>query len=64
MTVIVEVPGRAAPSAFSVRVLVPAVLAGANHAVIPAGSPEAVRLTLSWKPFRGVTPIVVVALLP
>src|SRR5689334_1564621 len=62
--VIVEVPGCAEPSAFSVRVLMPVVLDGLNAAVTPEGSPNVVRVTLLSSPFLGVTPILVAALLP
>jgi hypothetical protein len=58
------VPTAAVLLAVNVNVLVFAVLAGLNDAVIPLGSPEADKLTLPLKPFRGTTVIVLVALLP
>src|SRR5437868_4341073 len=48
----------------SVKVLLLVVLAGLNEAVIPLGSPEAERLTLSLKPFCGAMVIVLVPLAP
>ena len=48
----------------NVNVLVFAVLVGLNVAVTPFGNPEADKLTLLLKPFRGTTAIVLVPLLP
>ena len=58
------VPTVAAPLAVNVTVLVFVVLLGLNAAVTPLGSPEADKLTLPLKPFRGTTLIVLVALPP
>src|SRR5215468_4176227 len=55
------VPTAAVPLAVNVNVLVFAVLVGLNDAVMPLGSPEADKLTLPLKPFRGTTVIVLVA---
>jgi hypothetical protein len=57
------VPTAAVLLAVNVNVLVFAVLAGLNDAVIPLGSPEADKLTLPLKPFRGTT-VIVLAPLP
>jgi hypothetical protein len=62
--VTLAVPKDAVPLAVNVNVLVLAVLVGLNDAVIPPGSPEADKLTLPLKPFRGTTVIVLVALPP
>jgi hypothetical protein len=58
------VPTAAVLLAVNVNVLVFAVLVGLNDAIMPLGSPEADKLTLPLKPFRGTTVIVLVALLP
>jgi hypothetical protein len=58
------VPTGTVPLAVNVNVLVFAVLVGLNDAVTPFGSPEADKLTLPLKPFRGTTVIVLVVLLP
>ena len=58
------VPKDAVPLAVNVNVLVFAVLVGLNDAVTPLGSPEADKLTLPLKPFRGTTVIVLVPLPP
>ena len=58
------VPIDAVPLAVNVNVLVFAVLVGLNDAVMPLGSPEADKLTLPLKPFRGTTVIVLVPLPP
>src|SRR5258707_927484 len=58
------VPVVAEPLAVRVRVLVPAVLAGLNAAVTPAGMPEAERSTRPAKPFWAATLMLVVALAP
>ena len=50
--------------AVKVSVLVVVVEAGLNEAVTPAGRPDADRLTLLVKPFRGLTVTVSVPLLP
>jgi len=62
--VTVAVPVVAEPLAVNVRVLVLVVLAGLNVAVTPAGRPEADKLTLPLKPFKSVSVIVVVPLVP
>jgi hypothetical protein len=62
--VTVAVPVVAVLLAVSDNVLVFVVLAGLKDAVTPLGRPEADRLTLPLKPFRGVTVIVLVALAP
>jgi hypothetical protein len=62
--VTVKVPMLAAPLAVRVSALVLVVLVGLNDAVIPLGKPEADKLTLPLKPFRGTTVIVLVTLLP
>jgi hypothetical protein len=64
VTVTVEVPTVAEPAATSVRVLVPAVLAGLNDAVTPFGRPDAARVTLPLKPFSIPTVRVLTPLLP
>lgn len=58
------VPVDAVPLAVNVNVLVFAVLVGLNEAVTPFGSPEADKLTLPLKPFRGTTVTVLVPLPP
>ena len=58
------VPTAAVPLAVNVNVLVFAVLVGLNDAVMPLGSPEADKLTLPLKPFRGTTVIVLAPLPP
>ena len=58
------VPTGTVPLAVNVNVLVFAVLVGLNDAVTPFGSPDADKLTLPLKPFRGTTVIVLVVLLP
>jgi len=58
------VPTAAVPLAVNVNVLVFAVLVGLNDAVTPLGSPEADKLTLPLKPFRGITVIVLAPLPP
>jgi hypothetical protein len=50
--------------AASVNTLVDVVLEGLKLAVTPEGSPEADKLTDPVKPFRGVTVMVLVLLLP
>ena len=62
--VTVAVPVVAVPLAVSVSVLALVVVAGLNVAVIPAGSPEAERLTLPVKPLIGATVMVLFPLLP
>lgn len=47
-----------------VRMLVPVVLAGLKDAVTPAGRPLAARFTAPVNPFRSITAIVLVPLLP
>ena len=58
------VPVAAVPLAVNVNVLVFAVLVGLKDAVTPLGSPEADKLTLPLKPFRGTTVIVLAPLPP
>lgn len=64
MTVAVNTPTAAVALAVSVKVLV--LVAGfvPNDAVTPLGSPDADKLTLPLKPFRGVTEIVLAPLVP
>ena len=64
VTVTVARPIAAALLAVSVKVLVVVVLPGLNDAVIPAGRPEAVKVTLAAKPFVGFTVIVLEAVIP
>ena len=63
-TVTVLVPGGAVLLAVNVNVLVLVVLLGLNNAVTPLGRPDADKLTLPLKPFRGVTVMVLVPLAP
>jgi len=60
VTVTVAVPVVAEALAVSVNVLVFVVLLGLNAAVTPLGKPDADKLTLPLKPFRGVTLMVLV----
>jgi hypothetical protein len=60
--VTVDGPVAAVLLALSVNTLVVAVLAGLNDAVMPAGRPEAARVTLPVNPPVGV--IVIVLVLP
>ena len=62
--VTLAVPKGAVLLAVNVNVLVFAVLIGLNDAVMPPGSPEADKLTLPLKPFRGTTVIVLPPLPP
>jgi hypothetical protein len=64
VTVIVDDVGFAELAAVSVIVLPPAVPAGLNDAVTPAGSPDAVMLTLPVNPFLGNTLIAIAPLCP
>jgi len=64
VTVTVTVPVAAVLLAVSVNVLVLAVLLGLNEAVTPLGRPDADKLTLPLKPFRGVTVMVLEPLAP
>lgn|SRR6266567_2705874 len=59
-----NVPTAAVPAAVRVRVLVVAVVVGLNDAVMPAGKPEADKLTLPLKPNCGVMVMVFVLLAP
>jgi hypothetical protein len=59
VTVIVDDAGAVALEEVSVIVLPPAGPDGVNDAVTPAGSPDAVMLTLPLKPPRGNTAIAV-----
>src|SRR5690242_14030789 len=58
------VPVVAVVLAFSVSVLVLAVLAGLNDAVTPLGRPDTDKLTLPLKPPCGVTVMVLAPLVP
>lgn len=58
------VPVVAALLAVSVSVLVPAVLAGLNDGVTPAGKPDADKLTVPLNPLSGLMEIVLVPLAP
>ena len=60
----VAVPVVAVLLADSVKVLVLIVLLGLKDAVTPLGRPDADRLTVSLKPFCGVTVIVVAPSVP
>jgi hypothetical protein len=62
--VTVAVPVVAVLLAVSVKVLVLVVLLGLKDALTPLGRPEADRLTLSLKPFWGVTVMVLEPLVP
>jgi len=64
VTVTVAVPMAAVPLEVSVSVLVPEVLPGLNEAVTPLGRPDADKLTLPLKPFRGEIVIELVLLAP
>ncbi len=64
MIVIVVVPGAAAASAVSVKVLDVVVTLGINPAVTPLGNPDNPRLTLPLNPLAGLTVIVLVPLPP
>src|SRR5258706_14754786 len=55
VTVTVTVPVVAVLLAVNVNVLLLVVLVGLNDAVTPLGRPAADKLTLSLKPFSGVT---------
>jgi hypothetical protein len=62
--VIVEVPVAALAAAVSVKELVVVAEAGLNDAVTPLGRPDADKLTLPVKPFRGATLMVLEPLNP
>jgi hypothetical protein len=62
--VTVAVPVAAALLAVSVNVLVVVVGFGLNAALTPLGRPDADKLTLPLKPFRGVTVTALWPLLP
>ncbi len=64
VTFTVAGPLVAAVLAVSVSVLVLAVLCGLKDAVTPPGRPEADKVTLPLKPFRGVTTIALAPLEP
>jgi hypothetical protein len=59
-----NVPVIAVAAAVKVNVLVLAVEAGLKEAVTPLGRPDADKLALAVKPFRGVTVIVLFAVVP
>ena len=58
MIVTVDVPVVAVALAVSVKELVVVAEAGVNEAVTPLGRPDAAKLTLPLKPFRGATVMV------
>jgi hypothetical protein len=62
--VTMTVPVAAVLLAVSVNVLEVALLLGLNDALTPLGKPDAERLTLLLKPFRGVTVMVLVPAAP
>ena len=64
VTVTVPCPVVAVLLAVSVKVLVAVAGFGLKDAVTPIGRPDADRLTLPLKPFRGVSVIVLVPLPP
>ena len=64
MIVTVDVPVVAVLLAVSVRELVVVAEAGLKDAVTPLGRPDAEKLTLPVKPFRGATVIVLEPLDP
>ena len=64
VTVTVPCPVVAVLLAVSVKVLVAVAGFGLKDAVTPLGRPDADKLTLPLKPFRGVTVIVLVPLPP
>jgi hypothetical protein len=64
VTVTVVVPVAAVLLAVSVSVLVEVVLVGLKEAVTPAGNPDTDRFTLPANPFRSLTVIVLLPLLP
>ena len=57
-------PGVAALPAISVTTLEVVPLVGLNNAPIPAGKPEAEKVTVPVKPYIGLTEIVLVPPLP
>jgi hypothetical protein len=64
VTVTVTEPVAATAEAAKVKVLPDVALLGLKDAVTPAGRPDAARVTLPLKPFRGVIVIVVLTLAP
>jgi hypothetical protein len=64
VTVTVNPPLIAVLLAAKVKVLVPVVVDGVKKAFTPVGKPEAVKLTLPLKPFRGVIVMVLEPLEP
>ena len=64
VTVTLYFPGATALFAAKVNELVEEVVVGLNTAVIPLGSPDAVRFTLPLNPFWSFTLMVLVALAP
>ena len=64
MIVIVDVPVVAAPLAVRVKTLVAVVGFVPNEAVTPVGKPDADKVTLPVKPFRGATVMVLEPLDP
>ena len=64
MIVTVDVPVAAVALAVSVKTLVVVAEAGLKDAVTPLGKPDADKLTLPVKPFRGATVMVLEPLNP
>ena len=64
MIVTVDVPVAAVALAVRVRELVVVAEAGLKDAVTPLGKPDADKLTLPLKPFRGATVMVLEPLEP
>jgi hypothetical protein len=62
--VTVDVPVAAVALAVSVKELVVVAEAGLREAVTPLGRPDADKLTLPLKPFRGATVMVLEPLIP
>jgi len=62
--VTVDVPVAAVALAVSVKTLVVVAEAGLKDAVTPLGKPDADKLTLPVKPFRGATVMVLEPLNP
>ena len=64
MIVTVDVPVAAVTAAVSIKELVLVAEAGLKNAVTPLGKPDADKLTLPVKPFRGATVMVLEPLDP